>query len=179
MSELDQVREAAARKRAAALEYSEAVYAARAKGFSGAQIAEVAGVTRQAILKLEAPETLLRQRMEAIEARWQEFVDVLTERFMPANARSEQAYRNVENGRARRQASGKTRSGRLSGSSGRKSVVRPTVRNEARACAEKHALELMRDNPEHPVILEVGKLLAESDRIRERLQSRADRRLDF
>jgi hypothetical protein len=64
---------------------------------------------------------------------------------------AEVRYRNRENARARLQAAGVTKSGRRSGSRGRKSVLRPTVWKERYDEAQRLIDEQIAADPNHPV----------------------------
>jgi hypothetical protein len=78
-------------------------------------------------------------------------------------------YRNRENTRARRQATGKTRAGKWSGASGRKSVLRPTVWEERYGEAQRMIDEQIEKNPDHPVMQRWAERQAEIERLTEAL----------
>lgn len=123
----------------------------------------------------------MEARLVELDARWDRFIDALKDRYMPSEAerRSEQAYRNAQNGRAKRQAAGVTRSGATSGGSAWKSTVRPTVTAEARRFAETFALRYLEENSAHPVCVKVIAELDEAAGLRETLTALRDSRVAF
>lgn len=88
---------------------------------------------------------------ELTKARTTALDEIASALFGPID-KAEVARRNVENARARRQAAGVTRTGKRSGSSGRKSVVRPSVKEERRQLAAVKIDEIAQRNPDHPIV---------------------------
>jgi len=83
--------------------------------------------------------------------------------------RREVAFRNAENARARRQAAGLTRQGRLAGTAGAKSRLRPNVRDEQAAAVERDIADSIARNPDHPTLQRWAARDAEIDQLRDSL----------
>jgi SPP1 gp7 family putative phage head morphogenesis protein len=135
-----------------------------------------AGATHGPLTRQEW-ERAAEKRVKEIDGKWSKFVDQLAPLF--ANMRGETAFRNVENAKARRQQAGITKSGRLSGSRGRKSTVRKTVTAELREAGERAALQFMADHPDEAIVKHVAGLLEEADTLREQLEALRDSGVGF
>jgi hypothetical protein len=82
---------------------------------------------------------------------------------------SEVRRRSAENKRARLQAAGVTRSGRRSGASGRKSILRPTVKEERRTLIDQMVADAIEKNPDHPTLQRWKARTSEMDQLRDAL----------
>jgi transcriptional regulator with XRE-family HTH domain len=182
---MDAVRDAASAKREAEASYRGALVAAKAEGRSVAEIAKAAGVTRSAVyqvLRGEAKrqatdETAMTARLAVLDARWDALVDAVSETFMPADPRAEQAIRNGTNAKAKRTLAGVNRSGKASGSIGRHRVILPTVRQEARNLAEAKILRSLENNPQEPRVVAIVAELDEAYALRQQLTALRDTRV--
>ena len=184
---LDTVTEASDRQVKAQADLHAAILEASASGHSNREIAKACNLSHERVRQLvnaarqKVDEAKLVARLEELDARWDRFIDSLKDRYMPIESvrKSEQAFRNGENARAARQASGRTRAGGLSGASGRKSRVRPTVTVEARRFAESFALGFLEENGSHPVCVKVLGELDEAAVLREQVSAIVDARVPF
>lgn len=170
---------------------TDAVTAASAAGHSNREIARHADMSHEGVRKMLAThkpaapvvsdEDTMRARLATIDGKWDAFVDRILPMFMPPEQerRREQAYRNVNNAKAKRQQAGVTRSGRPAGASAAKLRVLPTVTVEARVRAEKYALELLEHRSGDPFVIEVIAMLDESEALRQALQAIDDSRVPF
>ena len=89
-------------------------------------------------------------RLDDLEREHYKIVDEMAQRQFGPIDKSEVARRNSENAKARRQAAGVTRTGRRSGASGVKAVLRPTVKQERRNLIERAVGDAIEKNPDHP-----------------------------
>jgi hypothetical protein len=164
-----------------------AILQAHAEGISNRAIAAACHLSHERVRQIvnaakpAVDEARIEARLAELDARWDRFIDVLKDRYMPVESvrRSEQAFRNRENGRAKRQSSGTTRAGVASGASAWKSTVRPTVTVEARRFAETFALGYLEENGAHPVCVKVLGELDEAAALREQLAAVVDARVSF
>lgn len=94
--------------------------------------------------------------------------EIAAAKFGPIN-RSEVSGRTYENARAKRQASGRNRAGQLAGFSGRKSVTRPTIKNERRRQIELEIQDAVAADPSNPILQRWQERVNEIDQLREAL----------
>lgn len=156
-------------------QYRAALAEAHKAGAGYAELARVAGVSRQAVRQLIARHRpavdeaeAMRTRLAALDQRWDALVDRLAARHMPdeRTRRREQAYRNKINGRSAKK-----------GSRTRKRL--PTVGEETRRLAETEILRLLHDRPDDPLVRRIRAEVDEAETLRLRLEAIDEARRGF
>src|SRR5215472_2624937 len=108
-------------------------------------------------------------RLADLEAEHNKALDTYAQgRWGPIDM-SEVRRRTWENAKAKRQAAGVTKSGKLSGASTVKAVLRPTVKEERRALADREVFDAIERNPDHPTLQRWANRITEMDQLRDAL----------
>ena len=113
-------------------------------------------------------------RLADLEAEHNKALDTYAQgRWGPIDM-SEVRRRTWENAKAKRQAAGVTKSGKLSGASTVKAVLRPTVKEERRALADREVFDAIERNPDHPTLQRWANRITEMDQLRDALTPNAE-----